>query len=67
MTVYIQVHHEEEEEDANLRCCLLAGLRFIERLQTKTRHVNKHFSGAGPEVHLYYFLWLGGGQQKPIK
>lgn len=48
MTVYIQVHHEEEE-DANSQL-----LCFIERLQIKTRHVNKYFSGAGPEVHLYF-------------
>lgn len=56
MTVYIQVHHEEEEEeeDVNSQRCLLAGLCFIERLQIKTRHVNKYFSGAGPEVHSYF-------------
>lgn len=55
MTVYIQVHHEEEEEeDVNSQRCLLAGLCFIERLQIKTRHVNKYFSGAGPEVPSYF-------------
>lgn len=44
MTVDIQVRpeeEEEEEEDTNSQCCLLAGLHFIEWLQTKARHVNK--------------------------
>lgn len=53
MTVDIQVHpeegEEEEEEDTNSQCSLQPGLHFIERLQTKTRHVNKCFSGAGPD------------------